>query len=150
MAAFDANFGATAGGNVFWQLVGMAVTVVIMAFGIGRGIEKANKVMTPLFYLLFIGLAVYLVTLPGAAEGSRYIFVLKPEGLLDPMVWVFALGQAFFSLSIAGNGTLIYGSTWAGTPMYRPTPRWSPCLTLWPPCWPPWSSSPLWRWPGNS
>ena len=75
VAAFDANFGATAGGNVFWQLVGMAVTVVIMAFGIGRGIEKANKVMTPLFYLLFIGLAVYLVTLPGAAEGYRYIFV---------------------------------------------------------------------------
>lgn len=110
VAAFDANFGATAGGNIFWQLVGMAVTVVIMAFGIGRGIEKANKVMTPLFYLLFIGLAVYLATLPGAAEGYRYIFVLKPEGLLDPMVWVFALGQAFFSLSIAGNGTLIYGS----------------------------------------
>ena len=53
-----------------------------MAFGIGRGIEKANKVMTPLFYLLFIGLAVYLVTLPGAAEGYRYIFVLKPEGCL--------------------------------------------------------------------
>lgn len=47
VAAFDANFGATAGGNIFWQLVGMAVTVVIMAFGIGRGIEKANKVMTP-------------------------------------------------------------------------------------------------------
>ena len=70
VAAFDANFGATAGGNIFWQLVGMAVTVVIMAFGIGRGIEKANKVMTPLFYLLFIGLAVYLATLPGAAEAT--------------------------------------------------------------------------------
>ena len=45
-----------------------------------------------------------------AAAGYQYIFVLKPEGLLDPMVWVYALGQAFFSLSIAGNGTLIYGS----------------------------------------
>lgn len=110
LAAFEANFGATAASNVPWQLVGMGVTVVIMAFGIGRGIEKANKIMTPLFYLLFIGLAIYLVTLPGAVEGYRYIFVLKPEGLLDPMVWVFALGQAFFSLSIAGNGTLIYGS----------------------------------------
>lgn len=108
--AFDANFGAVSGSNIPWQLVGMAVTMAIMVFGIGRGIEKANKVMTPLFYLLFIGLAVYLFTLPGAAEGYRYIFVLKPEGLLDPMVWVFALGQAFFSLSIAGNGTLIYGS----------------------------------------
>ena len=49
-------------------------------------------------------------TLPGAADGYRYIFVLRPEGLLDPMVWVYALGQAFFSLSVAGNGTLIYGS----------------------------------------
>lgn len=108
--AFDALFGATATSNTFWQVVGMAVTIAIMAFGIGKGIEKANKIMTPLFFLLFVGLAVYLATLPGASAGYRYIFVLKPEGLLDPMVWVFALGQAFFSLSIAGNGTLIYGS----------------------------------------
>ena len=108
--AFDALFGATASGNMLWQLVGMGVTIVIMAFGIGKGIEKANKVMTPLFFALFIGLAVYLATLPASAEGYRYIFVLKPEGLLDPMVWVYALGQAFFSLSVAGNGTLIYGS----------------------------------------
>ena len=64
----------------------------------------------PLFFCLFVGLAIYIATLPGAADGYRYIFVLKPEGLLDPMVWVYALGQAFFSLSVAGNGTLIYGS----------------------------------------
>ncbi|MDY3905989.1 MAG: sodium-dependent transporter [Lawsonibacter sp.] len=108
--AFSAQFGATASGNTGWQVAGMAVTIVIMAFGVGKGIEKANKIMTPLFFLLFVGLAVYLVTLPGSAAGYQYIFVLKPEGLLDPMVWVFALGQAFFSLSIAGNGTLIYGS----------------------------------------
>ena len=108
--AFNANFGATAGSNVLWQVVGMAVTAVIMAFGVGKGIEKANKIMTPLFFLLFIGLAVYLVFLPGSGAGYEYIFVLKPEGLLDPWVWIFALGQAFFSLSVAGNGTLIYGS----------------------------------------
>lgn len=108
--AFDANFGATAAGNVGWQVAGMVVTIAIMAFGVGKGIEKANKVMTPLFFLLFIGLAIYLVTVPGSTDGYRYIFVLKPEGLLDPWVWVYALGQAFFSLSIAGNGTLIYGS----------------------------------------
>ena len=108
--AFAAQFGATAAGNTLWQVIGMAAAILIMTFGIGHGIEKANKVMTPLFFLLFVGLAVYLVTLPGSAEGYRYIFVLRPEGLLDPMVWVYALGQAFFSLSIAGNGTLIYGS----------------------------------------
>ncbi|MDY5661729.1 MAG: sodium-dependent transporter, partial [Coriobacteriales bacterium] len=74
------------------------------------GIEKANEVMMPLFFCLFVGLAIYVFTLPGAVEGYKYIFLLDPKGLADPLVWVFALGQAFFSLSIAGNGTLIYGS----------------------------------------
>ena len=50
--AFDANFGATAAGNTLWQLAAMGVTIAIMVFGVGRGIEKANKVMTPLFFVL--------------------------------------------------------------------------------------------------
>lgn len=108
--AFAALFGATASSNVVWQLIGMAAAISIMVFGIGKGIEKANKVMMPLFFALFVGLAIYIFTIPGSSAGYQYIFVLKPEGLLDPMVWIFALGQAFFSLSIAGNGTLIYGS----------------------------------------
>ena len=107
---FAGVFGATAAANPAWQVLGMVITVVIMAFGIGRGIEKANKVMMPLFFFLFVALALYICTLPGAKDAYRYIFVLDPKGLLDPMVWVYALGQAFFSLSVAGNGTLIYGS----------------------------------------
>lgn len=107
---FAAYFDSVASSNTLWQLVGMAATLLIMAFGIGHGIEKANKVMMPLFFALFLGLAVYLAFLPGSGAGYRYIFVLNPAGLADPMVWVYALGQAFFSLSIAGNGTLIYGS----------------------------------------
>ena len=108
--AFGAAFGEVAAGNALWQTVGMVACIAILVFGIGGGIEKANKVMMPLFFLLFVGLAVYVATLPGAMEGYKYIFLLKPEGLTDPMVWVYALGQAFFSLSIAGCGTLIYGS----------------------------------------
>lgn len=108
--AFDGMFGATATSNSAWQILGMVITIVIMAFGIGQGIEKANKFMMPLFYALFIGIAVYLFNLEGASAAYAYIFRLDPQGLLDPMVWVYALGQAFFSLSIAGNGTLIYGS----------------------------------------
>ena len=107
---FAGVFGATAAANPAWQVLGMVITVAIMAFGIGRGIEKANKVMMPLFFFLFVALALYICTLPGAKDAYRYIFVLDPKGLLDPMVWVYALGQAFFSLSVAGNGTLIYGS----------------------------------------
>lgn len=109
---FANSFGgmATAFGNNFWQTLGLAVTFVIMALGISGGIEKINKVMMPLFFLMFLGLAVYMAFQPAAAGGYRYIFRIDPDGLADPMTWVFALGQAFFSLSLAGNGTLIYGS----------------------------------------
>ena len=47
---------------------------------------------------------------PGAAEGYRYMFRIDPEAIRQKETWVYALGQAFFSLSLAGNGTLIYGS----------------------------------------
>ena len=66
--------------------------------------------MMPILFLLFVGLGIYVATLPGASDGYRYIFTIKPEGLLDPYV---AFGQAFgsiFSLSVAGNGNVIYGS----------------------------------------
>ena len=91
-------------------VVAVAVSFVIMSFGIAGGIEKANKIMMPILFLLFVGLGIYVGTLPGASDGYRYIFTIKPAGLLDPYVWIYAFGQAFFSLSVAGNGSVIYGS----------------------------------------
>lgn len=101
---------ASAWGNNGWLIGAMAVTMIIMAMGIAGGIERANKIMMPLLFVLFLGLGIYIFTLPGSTEGYRYIFTLKPEGLLDIKLWIYAFGQAFFSLSIAGNGTVIYGS----------------------------------------
>ena len=49
-------------------------------------------------------------TLPGAIDGYKFIFTLQPERLLDLKLWIYAFGQAFFSLSVAGNGSVIYGS----------------------------------------
>ena len=97
-------------GNSAWQLVGLVVSLAIMAMGVASGIEKANKVMMPLLFGLFVILAVYIATLPGASAGYKYIFTLNPAGLLNWEVWLFAFGQAFFSLSVAGNGSVIYGS----------------------------------------
>ena len=97
-------------GNGVWLIVGLVASLAIMAFGVGNGIEKANKVMMPALFFLFVILGIYICTLPGASEGYKYIFTLKPEGLLDPMVWVFALGQAFFSLSVTGSGMIVYGA----------------------------------------
>lgn len=112
MDAIVGSFNATAsawGANV-WVVVAVAVSFVIMSFGIAGGIEKANKIMMPILFLLFVGLGIYVATLPGASGGYRYIFTIKPAGLLDPYVWIYAFGQAFFSLSVAGNGSVIYGS----------------------------------------
>ncbi|WP_461879091.1 sodium-dependent transporter [Fusicatenibacter sp.] len=101
---------ASAFGNNFWQIVALVVAMVILAFGVGKGIEKINKVLMPVFFLLFVALGIYVAFQPGAADGYRYIFRVEPKALADPNTWIFALGQAFFSLSVAGNGTLIYGS----------------------------------------
>ncbi len=101
---------ASAFGNNFWQIVALVVAMIILAFGVGKGIEKVNKVLMPVFFLMFVALGIYVAFQPGAADGYRYIFRVEPKALADPNTWIFALGQAFFSLSVAGNGTLIYGS----------------------------------------
>lgn len=109
---FAAPFGsmASAFGNNVWQIVALVIGIIILMFGVGRGIEKANKIMMPVFFILFAVLGIYVAFQPGAIEGYKYIFRVDPEAFADPKTWIFALGQAFFSLSIAGNGTLIYGS----------------------------------------
>lgn len=109
---FAASFGsmASAFGNNVWQIVAHVIGIIILMFGVGRGIEKANKIMMPVFFILFAVLGIYVAFQPGAIEGYKYIFRVDPEAFADPKTWIFALGQAFFSLSIAGNGTLIYGS----------------------------------------
>ena len=109
---FGAAFGqmASAFGNNLWLIIALAVNFAIMNLGIAAGIEKANKVMIPLFYIMFIGLAIYVAFRPGAANGYKWMFTIRPEAFKDPMMYVYALGQSFFSLSLAGNGTVIYGS----------------------------------------
>lgn len=112
MDIIGGTFGETAsawGANI-WIILALAVSFSIMALGVAGGIEIANRIMMPILFGLLLILAVYISFLPGASEGYKYIFTLDPAGLLNPHVLVFAFGQAFFSLSIAGNGTVIYGS----------------------------------------
>lgn len=109
---FGAEFGqmASSFGNNGWQIVALLIGMIILMFGIGQGIEKANRIMMPVFFILFAILGIYVAFQPGAIDGYRYIFRIDPVILANPKTWIFALGQAFFSLSVAGNGTLIYGS----------------------------------------
>lgn len=91
-------------------IIAIVISFIIMSLGISGGIEKANKIMMPLLFGLFIFLAIYISFLPGASNGYKYILTFNPQGLLNPNVWIYAFGQAFFSLSVAGNGSVIYGS----------------------------------------
>nr|WP_325257259.1 sodium-dependent transporter [uncultured Oscillibacter sp.] len=87
-------------------VVGTLLTLLLGA----KSIEKSNKIMMPLFFVIFLILAVRVAFLPGAAAGYRYMFSPRWEELLDPMVWIWAMGQAFFSLSITGSGMIVYGA----------------------------------------
>lgn len=109
---FAGNFGGMASefGNNLWQTAALVIAFVILTAGISAGIERANKILMPLFFLMFVMMGIYVFLQPGSGAGYDYIFRIDPDALKDPVVWIFALGQAFFSLSIAGNGTVIYGS----------------------------------------
>lgn len=86
-----------------------ALTFIIVLMGVGNGVEKASKIMMPLLVLLAIIISVYSITRPGAMEGVRYFFIpnFKKFSL---MTLVAAMGQMFFSLSIAMGILYTYGS----------------------------------------
>ena len=104
------NDTASAWGANAWVVVAVMATLVIMSLGVSRGIERANNILMPVLFVLLIGLAIYVGTLPGASAGYSYILTIDFDLLANPLVWIFAFGQAFFSLSVAGNGSVIYGS----------------------------------------
>lgn len=97
-------------GNVPWHIAVVAVTVLVLLLGAAGQIEKANKILMPLFFILFAVLAIRVAFLPGASQGYRFLFVPKWEALANVDTWVMAMGQAFFSLSITGSGMIVYGS----------------------------------------
>ncbi len=97
-------------GSVPWHTMAIVIAALLLMFGATKGIEKANKVLMPLFFILFAALAVRVALLPGASEGYRFLLIPKWESLLQVDTWVMAMGQAFFSLSITGSGMIVYGT----------------------------------------
>jgi NSS family neurotransmitter:Na+ symporter len=94
---------------IFLLFLFLGITTYIISKGVKKGIERWTKVLMPVLFLLIVFLAVRALTLPGASAGLTYY--LKPDfSKLSGTVILFALGQAFFSLSL-GMGTMItYGS----------------------------------------
>ena len=87
------------------------VTCAVIIIGVKNGIEKANLVMMPVLLVMAIGLAVYVATIPGAGEGIK--FYLVPDfSSCDNIgkVVLGAMGQMFYSLSLAMGIMITYGS----------------------------------------
>ena len=108
-AAWFGAFSSTPYSVIPYHIVVVVGTLLTLFLG-ARSIEKTNKVMMPVFFVIFLILAVRVALLPGAAEGYVFMFTPRWEALTNPMIWIWAMGQAFFSLSLAGSGTIVYGS----------------------------------------
>ncbi|MBC8571073.1 sodium-dependent transporter [Zongyangia hominis] len=113
-SAYFNNFVSQPWEPVIWHLVFMALCALVVVMGVVKGIEKVSKLMLPALFVLVIVIAVRAVTLPGASEGLKFLFVpnfaavssLKDLG----NAMVQAMGQVFFSLSLGMGITITYGS----------------------------------------
>ena len=105
-------FGAFAGhsSSIPWHFAAALFSILVISMGVVKGIEKLNKIIMPLMFLIFIGLVIKSLSLPGAMEGVKYLITPRWELLKNPVTWIMALGQAFFTVGLSGSALLVYGS----------------------------------------
>ena len=110
-AAFFTGFVAAPMAPFVAMCVFTVVVMTVIAMGVKNGIEKANLVMMPLLLAIAVGLAVYVATMPGAARGIRY-YLVPDFSDCDGVgkVVLGAMGQMFYSLSLAMGIMITYGS----------------------------------------
>lgn len=100
----------TAGASVeVWFLIFTLVVLLIIVAGVEHGIEKVSKMMMPVLVILAVIVSIYSVTRPGALEGVKY-FLIPNFDNFSWMTIVAAMGQMFYSLSIAMGILYTYGS----------------------------------------
>ena len=106
---FFGGFITSAADAELWFIVFAALTLVVIVAGVENGVEKVSKIMMPILVLLAMVVAVYSMTRPGAAAGIKY-FLVPDFSHFSWMTVVAALGQMFYSLSIAMGILITYGS----------------------------------------
>lgn len=94
---------------LLWFAVTMVLTGAALTTKISKGIEKVNFIMMPALFAIIAGLAIYALTLDGVGPGYEYY--LKPDlSAFTIPVFAAAIGQAFFSLSLAQGAMMTYAS----------------------------------------
>ncbi|HIG0360862.1 sodium-dependent transporter [Clostridium sporogenes] len=96
--------------SLLWLALAMTLTFVIVCMGVSKGIERINKIIMPFLFILFVILTIRSLTLDGANEGLKYLFIPRWESLLQVNTWIMALGQAFFTVSLTGCALVVFGS----------------------------------------
>ena len=92
-----------------WFLLFIGVTALVVLFGVEKGIEKVSKIMMPVLIVLSLGIAVYSLCMPGAIDGL--IYYVKPDLTKFSATTVLAaMGQLFYSMSLAMGIMITYGS----------------------------------------
>ena len=110
--AADGYFGSFISNGVSAELcfaVFTLLTVAVIYGGVRNGVERVSKFMMPILVALSIVISIYSVTRPGALEGVKY-FLIPNFSNFSWMTVVAAMGQMFYSLSIAMGILVTFGS----------------------------------------
>lgn len=103
------GFVSQLGQPLLWFFVFLALTAAIVMMGVEKGIEKASKIMMPILVTLSVIICAYVVCMPGAGEGIAYYFMPDFRNFSFTTV-LAALGQLFYSMSLAMGIMITYGS----------------------------------------
>lgn len=92
-----------------WFLLYLALTAIVVLFGVEKGIEKVSKIMMPILIILTVFIAIYSLFMPGAIDGL--IYYIKPDfSKFSGTTVLAAMGQLFYSMSLAMGIMITYGS----------------------------------------
>lgn len=94
---------------IVWFLLFIGVTAVVVLCGVEKGVENVSKVMMPILVVLSVVIAVYSVTAPGAFDGVKY-YLLPDFSKFSATTVLAAMGQLFYSMSLAMGIMITYGS----------------------------------------
>ncbi|MBQ3053402.1 MAG: sodium-dependent transporter [Clostridia bacterium] len=103
------NFVSGVGEPIGWFFLFLGITAIVVALGVEKGVESVSKFMMPILILLSVGIAVYALCMDGAIKG--FIYYVKPNFKLFSYKTVLAaMGQLFYSMSLAMGIMITYGS----------------------------------------
>ena len=122
LAAFVSGNGAAAAGDdyftgfitgttepIVWFCLFIGITAIVVLFGVEKGVENVSKVMMPILVVLSVVIAIYACTMEGAVGGVKY-YLLPDFSQFSIKTVVAAMGQLFYSMSLAMGIMITYGS----------------------------------------